>query len=281
MFGEGFKRGCRTASVILHQGDKTPQRGRQAFPSAVVVELTGVDELTVSRKRPIHLPVTDAHLGGAVEEIVVGHVHVDALLAHPLIQLGNLVELIPLRVCKPAMMRVLGGGARVSGIRTVVLEAHHARLLEEGLYLVEIVVSPIAAQAGRTAKRHATALACLGIDDIHLITYPTARQEGIAPHLNALGTGIVHKLAVLGNVGFGNVFGVQPRTEAEDYHLVSALGTLVHGSAHHGGVGGSEVQEDGILRGPRRNGELEPAGEESLSFAVIAVKGHLVDAERT
>ena len=66
VFGEGFKRGRRTASVILHQGYKTPQRGGQALPSAVVVELTGVDELTVSRKRPIHLPVTDAHLGGAV-----------------------------------------------------------------------------------------------------------------------------------------------------------------------------------------------------------------------
>ena len=280
MLSQRFERRRSPSAVVLHQRHEAPQRRRYALPRAVVVELARVHELAVARQRPVGLAIADAGLGRAVQEIEVGHVKVDALGAHPVVQLGYLAELVPLRVGQALVVRMRGRGADVARIGAVVLEAAHARTLEEGAYLVEVLVSPVAAQAGRAAEGHAAAVSRLGVDNVHLVAYPAARQKRVAPHLDALAAGIVDQLAELGRVGLRDILGVGTRAKAEDDHLIARLGTLVNGRAHGFGVARREVQENGVLRRPRSHRTVETAREEPLALAVEAVEGHLVDAER-
>ena len=265
--------------MIFHQGDKAPQRRRKALPRTVVVQLAGVDELPVAGQRPVHLAITDAGLRRAAEEVEIRYVQVNAFRAHPAVQFRQLVVLVPLRIVQPLMVGMTGGGADIAGIGTVVLETHHAGLLEESLYLAEIFISPVAAQAGGTAKGHPASPAGTGIDHVHLVADPTAGQQRIATQFNAFAPGIVHQRLELGDILPGDVFGIGTRTEAQDNHLIARLGALVHGTTHRFGIAGGEVHEDGILGGPRGNGTVETAGEQSFPFAVVTVKRHFVDTE--
>ena len=106
-----------------------------------------MDDLPVPGKRPVGFTVTNACLGRPVQEIEIGNIDINAILAHPTIEIGYLMELIPLGIFQPFMIGMVGGGAYVAGIGAVVLEATHARTLEEGSYMMEILISPIAAQA--------------------------------------------------------------------------------------------------------------------------------------
>ena len=122
-------------------------------------------------------------------------------------------------------------------------------------------------------------MACGGVDDVHLIADPSACQQRIAPHLDAPRTGIVHEFPVAGDVLLRHVLHVQSATEAQDNHLVASLGTLIDGTPHGGGVGGGEMEEDGVLGGPGGDGGIEAAREESLALAVVAVERHLENRE--
>ena len=116
------------------------------------------------------------------------------------------------------------------------LEAFHACLLEEGLYFSEIFVSPVARQTWRAAESHAAAFARGGVYHVHIIAYPAACQQRVASHVYAFAAGIVHEGFEAGYVFIRNVLGVESGTEAEDYHLIAGVGTLVHGRLHHFGI---------------------------------------------
>ena len=84
------------------------------------------------------------------------------------------MELIPLGIFQPFMIGMVGRCAYVAGIGAVVLEATHARTLEEGSYMMKILISPIAAKAGSATETHPPSFTCLGIDNIYLVADPTA-----------------------------------------------------------------------------------------------------------
>ncbi len=72
------------------------------------------------------------------------------------------------------MIGMVGGGAYVAGVGAVVFEATHARTFEEGSYMMEILISPIAAKARGATETHTPPFARLGIDNIYLVADPTA-----------------------------------------------------------------------------------------------------------
>ena len=173
-----------------------------------------MDELAVTRQRPVGLAVADAHLGRTVKEVIVGHIQVDAVGKHPVIELGNLIELIPLRVVETLVVGVLGRSANVARIRSVVLEAIHACAFEECLNLIEIFKSPVAAQAWRTAENGSTAFACGRVDYVDVVANPSAGKQCVATHLDAARVGIIDQFLDASYVLFGDIFGIGTRTEA-------------------------------------------------------------------
>ena len=141
------------------------------------------------------------------------------------------------------------------------LEACHSGAGEEGANIVEIFISPIAAQAWRAAKGHSAAFAGLGVYAVHFVANPAAGEQRVAAHFDAFGVGIINKFLVFGNVFVGDVLGIQSRAEAQYNHFVAALGALVDGLLHGFGLCACEVHEYRVLRSPRRNGALHAAIE--------------------
>lgn len=99
--------GCSFASsVVLDKWSETPERTDGSFPRTVVVYLPGVYYLPLAWERPVGLAVSYANLGGSVEKVVVGDVDVDTLRTHPVVEIRDAVELVPLRVSKSLMAGV-------------------------------------------------------------------------------------------------------------------------------------------------------------------------------
>lgn len=96
MLAEWLDGGCRASAMILSEGHEAPATGLRTFPCAVVVELTGVDDLSIAGQRPVDFLVADAGLGGAVEPVEVGDVEIDSLLAHAVVEADDLLVLVPL-----------------------------------------------------------------------------------------------------------------------------------------------------------------------------------------
>ena len=66
VFAKRLEGGFLASAVIFNQRHEAPQRRWYALPGAVVIELTGVNELAVARQRPVGFAVANRHLGGAV-----------------------------------------------------------------------------------------------------------------------------------------------------------------------------------------------------------------------
>ena len=62
--------------------------------------------------------------------------------------------------------------------------------------------------------------------------------------------GVIDIFFVFGYVFLALVLHVEAGAEAEDDHFVASLGTLIDGTPHGGGVGGGEMEEDGVLGCP-------------------------------
>ena len=58
---------------------------------------------------------------------------------------------------------------------------------------------------------------------------------------------IVNESLVFGNILFRNIFSIESRTETQNNHFITALGTLVNGTMNGFGIGRREMQEDRIL----------------------------------
>ena len=116
MVFERFEGGRRSSALIFHKGHEAPEGRGGTLEGAVVVELTRMDKLAFAGERPVGLAVADAHLGGAVEEVKIGHVEINAVLAHPVIKGGDGLELVPLRVVQAFMICVGGRRAHIAWI---------------------------------------------------------------------------------------------------------------------------------------------------------------------
>ena len=174
VFVEGLQGSGLSSSLILHERNKAPACRSHPIPCTIIIQLAGMDDLSIPGKRPVGFTVTNACLGRPVQEIEIGNIDINAILAHPTIEIGYLMELIPLGIFQPFMIGMVGRCAYVAGIGAVVLEATHARTLEEGSYMMKILISPIAAKAGSATETHPPSFTCLGIDNIYLVADPTA-----------------------------------------------------------------------------------------------------------
>ena len=236
-------------------------------------------QLLFSRQGPVHLPISDARLVRAFQEIIVGHVQINVLAAYPAIQLGDSPELVPLRVVQSLVIGMRRRGTHIARIRAVVLQTAHSRLFQEGLYLPEIFFAPLGAQTGRAAEGHAAPLSGFRVDHVHLVADPPAGQQRVASQFDALALSIFHQFAEFLQVLFADVFRIRSRTEAENDHFISRFGTLVDGGAHGLRVAACEMHEDRVFRGPGSDGPLQAFLKQPFSLAVITVERHFIHHE--
>ena len=174
-----------------------------------------------------------------------------------------------------------GRSTNIARIRTVVLKDCHSCLLVERTYLAEIIVSPFTGEAGRTAEDHTAALSCFGIDHVNLIADPTAGQQGITAQFNTLGVGIFGELLEFSYIRFTLILHIQPRTEAEDHHLITGFRTLVDSRLHHLRIGRYTMQEDRVFSRPRGDLTVHPLQEKPFPVTVITVERHQPGTEAT
>ena len=108
---------------------------------------------------------------------------------------------------------------------------------------------------------------------------PVETDQVVAADLDALRRGV-------GDVrGDGLQVGLVPRLESEagaeavDHHLEADVGHLVHGAAEARGRRVRQVEEDRVLRRPRREAPHDLVRRQLVALDVEAVERHLEDAE--
>jgi hypothetical protein len=106
-----------------------------------------------------------------------------------------------LGVGEPAVAGVVGGGAKVAGIRAVVFEQVEPGTGEEVGEFAEVVGAPDASQAGGVSEDGAAGLAGGGVDDVVGVVDAPAAEEGVGSDLDAPGMGIVDVGLDAGEVG--------------------------------------------------------------------------------
>ena len=141
---------------------------------------------------PVSFTVAHAGFVGAVEEIPVGYIEVNAPGATPLIKIGNGFELVPLGIVKAAMAGVPGRGADVTGVRTIVFEQVETGFFVKSIELAKVILAPLALDTGGISKSsEASEAAGLGIDNIMLIADAAGGEQGIAAQFDAFRVGII------------------------------------------------------------------------------------------
>ena len=61
MFTQWFKSSSLASPMIFNQWNKTPKRRRNTFPGTIVIQLTGMNQLPVTRQRPVYLPIANSN----------------------------------------------------------------------------------------------------------------------------------------------------------------------------------------------------------------------------
>ena len=145
MLVKWLQRGSSSTAVILDQRGECPTVSGVPLPCSVEDVLAPQDDLPVSRERPVVLPVTDSAFARSDQHCPhVRDIHVYSLGPHPLVKILQHLSLVPLGIFQPFMEGMGSRGARIPGVRAIVLEHIHSGLLKEGLDLPEILVSPFA-----------------------------------------------------------------------------------------------------------------------------------------
>ena len=74
VFVEGLQGSGLSSSLILHERNKAPACRSHPIPCTIIIQLAGMDDLSIPGKRPVGFTVTNACLGRPVQEIEIGNI---------------------------------------------------------------------------------------------------------------------------------------------------------------------------------------------------------------
>ena len=244
-----------------------------------------MDRLLRARQRPIGLAVAHAGLVGAVEEVPVRHVEVDAATAAPSVEVRDDRVLHPLRVGEALLERRPRGSVRIPRIAAVVFQAVEGRDLEEPAQLLEVALSPRARERRCMAKDLAARLARVGVDAVVGFRLDlAAAEQRVATDLDAARMRKVCELLPAREIRFALVLDVEAAAEAEDDEFEADLLALLDRRTHHCRLGSAQMHHQRVLARPRRKHAIHPPQREratvSIAVATMAQSPRATRCER-
>ena len=161
---------------------------------------------------------------------------------------------------------MIRSAANVAGIGTIIFENGKARIASEGHDVVEIIASPLRAEAGH----HAIASgAPLGV--VFRVGSTARCKQGVATESDAFGTPIVGEFFIAIPVSFVSTFKVKARTEGHDDHFEADFRGLIDGLANGGGITLHLMKHQWVFVSPWSDGAIHfsPCQSPTLTFARI------------